>query len=119
MKYWLNELQKPKIIDILNPNLLPPDSIWVKSDSLTLLKFKDYLQVVYKNEKEAVEYLQQNWKNTSKRNFQTSLLNLVEPYAIIEANGSLRNPLAILLEGYWGWQEKIAEMLPFDYDLDN
>lgn len=118
MKYWANESKKPKIIEILNPNLLPTDSISVKNDSLTILKFEDYLQIVYKNEKESFAYLEQNGRDVSKRGFQTSLIYLSESSAVIESNGILKNPLAVIVEGYWGWQEKIAEILPFDYVYD-
>lgn len=115
MQYWMNESRKPKIIEILNPKLLPVDSICLKNDSISILKFADYLQIVYKNEKESYAYLEQNGRDVSKRGFQTSLLYLSEPSAVIESNGILKNPLAVIVEGYWGWQEKIAEILPFDY----
>jgi hypothetical protein len=118
LKYWRNEAQKPKIVEILHPNLLPIDSIRQKTDSIPLLKFADYLHIVYKNEKEAWEYVQQTGALNAKRGLQTSIIYLTEPYGLIEENGILRNPLAIVLEGYWGWQEKIAEILPFDYKPD-
>ncbi|MCU0443519.1 MAG: carboxypeptidase-like regulatory domain-containing protein [Microscillaceae bacterium] len=115
LQYWLNEAKKPKIVEVLEPNLLPIDSIRHKTDSLPQLQFADYLYIVYKKEKESLEYLQQNGLDINKRNYQSSTIHLIEPYALIEANGILRNPLAVIMDGYWGWQEKIAEILPFDY----
>ena len=118
MNYWMKESGKPKILEILNPHILPPDSIVLKTDSLTQLQFTDYLHIVYKKEKEAIEYLQQNRGNIAKRGPQTSLIYLTQPYVHIEENGILSNPLALFVEGYWGWKEKVAEMLPFDYMED-
>jgi hypothetical protein len=35
----------------------------------------------------------------------------------IEANGSYYNPADLMSMGYWAWSEKIANMLPFDFDV--
>ncbi len=118
LEYWIEESKKPKIKEILNPDLLPKDSICLKNDSLTMLKFADYLYIVYTQEKESIAYLEQDFREERKRGFQTSLLYLYEPTAIIESNGVLSNPLSVMMEGYWAWQEKVAEMLPLDYVPD-
>jgi hypothetical protein len=46
---------------------------------------------------------------------QITLVNQ-EPIEI-QANGSYYQPTNLLSLGYWGWSEKIATMLPFDYQL--
>ena len=45
---------------------------------------------------------------------QVSRLQLVDGEAEIQADGSVRNPLAVAVGGYWGF-EKIGEFLPYDY----
>ena len=45
---------------------------------------------------------------------QVSRLQLVDGEAEIQADGSVRNPLAVAISGYWGF-EKIGEFLPYDY----
>ena len=45
---------------------------------------------------------------------EVSELRLLGPEALILPNGSLRNPLSVQVDGYWGF-EKIGEALPLDY----
>lgn len=45
---------------------------------------------------------------------EVSELRLLGPDALILPNGSLRNPLSVQVDGYWGF-EKVGEALPLDY----
>ncbi|GAB3246980.1 carboxypeptidase-like regulatory domain-containing protein [Larkinella harenae] len=85
----------------------------------TRLQFNDLLQVTYLHEKEELAYLK------AQRPFgalprtggpQTSVIHLLHPFVDVEANGNYHEPLGILVEGYWSW-EKVAELLPLDYEL--
>lgn len=115
MQYWQNELKKPRITEILHSELLPPDSISTPTDSsMVLLQFNDYLHIIYQHEPEDPTYSYQRKQKQTAEN-QSSVLRLVAPYAIIDKKGILLNPLTVVSEEYWAWQEKVAEMLPYDY----
>jgi hypothetical protein len=45
---------------------------------------------------------------------EVSELRLLGPEAVVLPNGSLRNPLSVQVDGYWGF-EKVGEALPLDY----
>jgi hypothetical protein len=118
LAYWLEESRKPRLIEILNPNLIATDTLLSQEQGYTLFRFRDYLYVVYNQEKEDDLYLQQQAKfgrEPRAKSFQSSLISLINVAAYFDSKGYIINPLAILTEGYWAWQEKVAEMLPIDY----
>lgn len=76
----------------------------------TFLNFNFWLQVIYKKEKEEL-----NYRRFGKRlNQQESIIQLVEKPIEILPSGKLVNPLATFTEQYWAY-EKIADLLPTDY----
>jgi CarboxypepD_reg-like domain len=77
------------------------------------LNFDNYLYLVYAKEQEEPQFLQQGQIDKS----QVSILSLLESPVLVEKNGSLRNPLSVLLEGRLG-REKMGEFLPIDYVPD-
>lgn len=80
----------------------------------TRFGFSDYLQVVYPLEKESPAY-RTRLEHAPARG-QTSTLYLVGPGVTVEASGTYYDePLDLLFEGYWAW-EKMAELLPLDYE---
>lgn len=117
MRYWRAEAAKPKILETLVAKPIPVDSLITKVDSISVLRFTDYLHVVYTKEKETNAYLASSGNPNRARGFQTSIVDLIKSYAIIESNGILQDPMVWLFEGYWAWQEKMAELLPLDYQL--
>ena len=105
-----------KSFDMLDKNLLP-DTAFVKPDSACdckYLDFPDYLQVTYTREKEKRAYADQQFRRNT--GFQISLLWLVNSVpVVIQANGLYFDPLELFTTEYWAW-EKLAEMLPSDYE---
>ncbi|WP_324676524.1 carboxypeptidase-like regulatory domain-containing protein [Hymenobacter sp. GOD-10R] len=104
---------RPVLTDSLRK--VQPDSgrVW--------LRFHDLIQVTYQREQPDPAYLAIKAKSAQEasgastaRQLETSLVYLLQSRVEIQQNGQLVNPLAILNEGYWGF-EKIGEMLPFDY----
>ncbi len=83
--------------------------VHTKSDMFAI-DFDNHLYVVYNKEFEEEQFAGIGQKNTP----QFSILSLLESPAIVEKNGHLINPLAIVYEGRWG-NEKIGELLPLDY----
>ncbi|MBA4850925.1 carboxypeptidase-like regulatory domain-containing protein [Emticicia sp. BO119] len=74
------------------------------------IEFTNHLYVIYNKEFEEPQFADGGQKNIP----QTSILSLLESPAIVEKNGHLINPLAIVFEGRWGY-EKMGELLPLDY----
>jgi hypothetical protein len=112
--YYEKILAQPAEFSIIGKNLLPGDSIGYAMDSVTAgLEFEDYLLVIYKNKTAPPEYRQHVLNAGSAMASQIALLNK-RPVAI-QANGSFFEPADLLSMGYWGWSEKIATMLPFDF----
>jgi hypothetical protein len=106
------------IIFILGKQLLPCDAIrtYDTASKGWYLIFQNNLQLVYKNEFEKEEYAQQMGQKVTGKKYQTSILHLPNGRAVmIEENGLYFDPLDLFSEGYLGW-EKMAEMLPNDYE---
>jgi hypothetical protein len=114
--YYSRVLRQPDEINLLSAQPLPGDSIAYAIDATTAgMDFPDYLQVVYTGKEEPVLYLQQTMQG-GKPGYITSQITLLNKRPLeIYSNGVYYNPTDLLSSGYWGWSEKIAHMLPFDY----
>ncbi|WP_337044643.1 carboxypeptidase-like regulatory domain-containing protein [Emticicia sp. 17c] len=99
-----------KYVQYLVRTPLKEDEIIKQQGEAFILNFDNYLYVIYNKEFEEAQFLETGQKNIP----QTSTLSLLEPSTIVERNGHLINPLAIIFEGRWGY-EKIGELLPLDY----
>jgi hypothetical protein len=67
------------------------------------------------DQSEDVEYARQVGRYRSKQ--QQSLIHILEPIEIFE-NGYYEPANNIFIEGYWSWSEKIATLLPLNFDLE-
>lgn len=116
-RYYETVLRQPDDIERYGPANLTVDSILFSvSSSYKEVYFPDYLQVIYKNEKEDPAYLHYFRLNRSAA-FQVSNLFLPEPMAIaIFLDGSYDPPTNVFSMGYWSWSDKIGDMLPLDYE---
>ncbi|WP_345166548.1 carboxypeptidase-like regulatory domain-containing protein [Nibribacter koreensis] len=118
LSYWYQQSRLSKIIAVLHKDPVPYENMVQREEGSNLLKlqFQDHLQVVYTGEKEELAFLAaQPFAPKRTPSFQTSILSLLEPFTYLEPNGMVLNPYSYLVEGYWGW-EKLAEMLPLDYE---
>ncbi|MFD1142382.1 carboxypeptidase-like regulatory domain-containing protein [Larkinella insperata] len=91
----------------------------VSTATQTRLQMDGLFQVTYQHEKEDLAYLRMQrpfGPPPRAGGAQTSVVHMLNPFVDIEANGNFYEPLGILVEGYWSW-EKIAELLPLDYEL--
>ena len=87
------------------------------TDSLTVLTFDNLMQVTYTREREPVEYLRSLspfGPGNLTAGSQTSMMHLTQPAVMVEKNGNFYDQLALVFEGYWGW-EKMADLLPLTY----
>ncbi|SNC74750.1 CarboxypepD_reg-like domain-containing protein [Hymenobacter gelipurpurascens] len=83
------------------------------------LRFRDYLQVTYLRESPDVAYpaskpISAQAAAALPPTGQISTLILLNQEVEIQKNGQLYNPLAVFMDGYWGF-EKMGEFLPLDY----
>ena len=88
----------------------PTDSLVELKDNKHQLYFPNLLKVRYTKEASEPAFL----RYSRPRNFQESTLSLTGGATEVMPNGILADPLAVLFEGYMGW-EKVGNMLPVDY----
>ena len=50
---------------------------------------------------------------------QTSQLSINDNFIKIFANGAYYDGTNLMSSGYWGWSEKMANLLPLDYEPSN
>ncbi|MEO3402663.1 carboxypeptidase-like regulatory domain-containing protein [Mucilaginibacter sp. CAU 1740] len=135
LKYYKKILEQEDNIIKLG-DVLKAKDISSKTNNNITLQFKDALQVVYKKIKEPEEYY--NYRNQNALGTETftaynnsiSTNQLVMPpkqYPFTElrlekgipveiAENGYFNNTNLYLQGFWGWWEKIATKLPYDYE---
>ena len=108
LHYFWDVLRQPDIITW--KVVVPPDSILtIGADSSRDMFFTTPVIVLYGVRE----------KNTGGE-LKTSGLQLVTPRPLkVEENGSYYPPQEVLDTGYWALTEKIANLLPVDYGLNN
>ncbi|MFD2035950.1 carboxypeptidase-like regulatory domain-containing protein [Belliella marina] len=100
----------PKTIDVLDKNPLDLSQMIEEGEGgQKVLKFEDYLQVIYTKSKP-----DQNYPNPQNLQIQESLIHFLNGQIVIYENGSYSPPYDLLFEGYMGWM-KTGDMLPLDY----
>jgi hypothetical protein len=114
--YYERILRQDDNIDTYGSALLSADSLIVQVEGKNkFLYFDNYLFITYKKEFEEDKYLTAQNLNR-KKSFQRSLVTLNDGNVIvIDESGNYFNPQDFFTSGYWGWSEKIANMLPTDY----
>lgn len=117
VSYYQKVLHQPDYTDIYGKDLLTGDSLIVKTEGeFKAMYFDHFLSITYKNELESKKYLQLTMENR-KPGFQRSLVFiLTENILSLDKSGNYYNPQDFLTTGYWGWSEKMADLLPLDYD---
>ncbi len=106
---------KPKYKDFLYKQHVPYNEMTSFNKDTPYLNFKNYLSIIYKNEKEEDDYLNGMFgKRKQATGVQTSNITLINEKSIIEPSGILVDPHALLAEGYWAF-ESFANLLPLNY----
>ena len=80
------------------------------------LRFDDYLQILFIGEPEEPEYARFDG-NRPEVLFQTSWLRLTGDEAVFDKLGHLDHAYSVLRQGYFFWDDRVANMLPIDYGL--
>ena len=85
------------------------------SNTVDILPRQKDVAVIYKNEPSSDLYLASNLDASSK--FQLSMLYFLPDESLnIEQNGFYYEQNDITITGYWAW-EKVADMVPYDYNF--
>ncbi len=114
--YYKKVMAEHDSIDIINYTPLSADSIvYTGKDAVKGLIFSDYLLIIYPFQKPPPEYHQAN-PGAKDSIYSVMSLPLSTP-VIISADGAYYNVQDLLYEGFWAWWQRIATMLPFDYEL--
>lgn len=112
--YYESVLRQPDVLEKIGREVLTGDSIAFAIDSVTAgLSFPDYLYVHYLKGQVPLAY--KRLYPTGAHAMLSYLQLLTDQPLSIQANGMYYNPVDVVMSGYWGWSEKMATMLPFDY----
>ncbi|WP_345253700.1 carboxypeptidase-like regulatory domain-containing protein [Flaviaesturariibacter amylovorans] len=114
LDYYRRYLGQGDEISVVGTQQLPGDSIaYAGEGNVAVLDFADYLLVNYPKLPPPRAYRAQNPDGAGFRMSQ-----LLLPYGRpvqVEGNGAYYAPTDLLSLGYWGWAEKVGNMLPLDY----
>jgi hypothetical protein len=113
--YWINKYNLPKYDDKLIRLPMIPEQIIQSTPQpgIFVLSFRDLLYVTYKNRYET-ELFRDVYHPLDMDNYETSVITLLEPYAVFDANGQIISSHSTIYEGSWT-KNKGAELLPLDY----
>jgi hypothetical protein len=114
--YYKKILQQRDYKEMLGASLLTADSLITPTKGAEkILYFGDYIYVMYKNELEEDGYIN-HFMERRQRTYQRSYVSLLNDEAIvIDKAGNYFNPQHFFTSAYWGWSEKMANLLPNDY----
>ena len=116
LTYWSEKNRMPKATDYLVTKPLRVDSLVRRTDQngIYAISFKDILYIIY-TKKKGDNML--STRPLEAPDYPTSTITFVEKYAFFDSNGVITNPRSIIFEGNWG-NNRVANLLPVDYDLD-
>lgn len=115
--YYQRIMQQKDYTEEYGPALATTDSLTIQTEGeYKYLFFPDYLSITYKKELEDKDYLL-FYRESRKPAFQQSCIWLVSGTPVaIGSNGTYYPPQEVFSMSYWGWDEKIANLLPTDYE---
>lgn len=119
-EFYNTIMNQPNEFAYLINTPLTADSLVQKTDSgFVNLHFPNYLVISNKNKNFPHEYIANNFgqKYTTSNNI-LSYINMYTPTPVkVYANGNYIMPTNIISQFYWSWSEKIANQLPFDFQV--
>ena len=113
--YYNKVMKQGDYIQFMQKDVLTGDSIAYAIDDKTVgLEFEDYLVVLYTKKLAPPEYQPRMFQKNREQ--MQSFIILINNIPIeVQSTGSYYYPTNLLNQGYWAWSEKIAMMLPFNY----
>ncbi|MDO3626250.1 carboxypeptidase-like regulatory domain-containing protein [Mucilaginibacter sp. BT774] len=119
IRVWKKKRELKKILETLMDYPLDKDEIVKPTDQEDLYALgcdMDNLHVTYNKEhnfpKKGLTY-----HLNDRYNKEITIIQFKQPYAFFDKNGTIANVDGIALSGAWA-QNRVAELLPFDYDSD-
>jgi hypothetical protein len=114
--YYRKVMQKPESMNVLINRVLTGDSIAYAIDStIAGFNFKDYLHIVYKPKIAPLEYYWSIHQAYIKAPISSEIRRTSTDPIMVWSNGTYHEGTTMVSSGYWGFAEKIAELLPIDY----
>jgi hypothetical protein len=114
--YYENIMRQPDYYDKYGNDLLTRDSLLINEVAdYRQLYFKNYISVIFKNGLEDKEYLLFTHEMRKPWHQRSGVFLTEGEPVLIFSNGSYQPPLGFFTLGYWGWAEKMASSLPFEY----
>eukprot|EP01133_Synstelium_polycarpum_P002965 gene2965-3411_t len=119
--YWSKVKQQPKEISMLNRGDVLTDTLVRQYyKDLKTMNYKDELYIIYTKERETVDYTNYSGHSIGRPldvpNYQISVVHMLQAPVSFYASGGIYNPKSLLYEGFWAY-EKIADMVPMDYEI--
>lgn len=103
-------------IEIVHPGMLTGADIAYAADSATaVLDIKDYLIVRYPKRTIPAEYAAIIRDGSVKQPVSSVLYTMDKQRVFVTANGYYYDVMHLVSEGFWGWWEKVGNLLPYDY----
>jgi hypothetical protein len=115
--YYKRVMAQPDVIERMDTLLLTADSVsrWA-NDSTRIFYFDNHLRVTFT--KGGGEFWLNHVREMRVAQKQRSTIFLVDEHPItIMRNGAYYPPQNVFMTGYWAWSEKIAHLLPIDYEI--
>lgn len=116
LAYYRTVRSSPDSLNLLINKPLTAANLASPIDSVTLgFSFGNYLRVINLRKKMPAEYYV--FMHTAELDEPiTSEINIVHDTQIkVWPNGSFHPAIHLMTAGYWGWSEKVAQLLPTDY----
>lgn len=112
-QYYQRILEQPDFIESFGKDYLSADSLISEmNDQQKAFFFENYLAVTFTKETEEKKYLLDKGENRHPYHQRSTIFLTEKSPLIIEKNGVYQPPQILLTSGYWGWSEKIADLLP-------
>ena len=117
LDYYQRIMRQKEYLEVYGREELTADSVIIRTEGeYKILYFTDYLYVTYKRETEEKDYLLFHGEGNRNPTFQRSYVWLVNQAPVsIDVNGGYFPPQEVFSMAYWSWSEKIADMLPQNY----
>lgn len=108
--------RRSRMVDALDPKIIPADSVVIREADNVQLRFPDYLYIMYMSEEEERAYQDVYFRGKpfipAK---QASVISISNPSGVaVMENGNFENSYDLLAEAYWSY-EKLDKLLPLDY----
>lgn len=119
-EFYNKIINQPNEFAYLINTPLTADSLVQKTDSgFVNLQFNNYLVISNKYKNFPKEYFANSFRAMySPENNIISHISMYTPTPVrVYANGNYVMPTNIINQLYWGWSEKIAAQLPFDFEI--